>query len=92
MRRSPLGPTTTLRGSPLRTPRRGKRDRFAKVELEDGSMEGRLMELLGNVGEYPAELQACTPAPLRDQAVPLPVVELARLQLGWVLAVPLALR
>lgn len=60
MRRSPLRPTTTLRGSPLRTPRRGKRDRFAKVELEDGSMEGRLMELLGNVGEYPAELQACT--------------------------------
>ena len=59
MRRSPLRPTTTLRGSPLRTPRRGKRDRFAKVELEDGSMEGRLMELLGNVGEYPAELQAC---------------------------------
>ena len=28
------------------------------MELEDGSMEGRLMELLGNVGEYPAELQA----------------------------------
>tara|TARA_B100000780_G_scaffold262423_1_gene215547 strand:- start:147 stop:638 length:492 start_codon:yes stop_codon:yes gene_type:complete len=29
------------------------------VELEDGSMEGKLMELLGNVGEYPAEFQAC---------------------------------
>ena len=43
------------------------------MELEDGSMEGRLMELLGNVGEYPAELQACTPAPLRVAALAVPL-------------------
>ncbi|KAJ1630729.1 hypothetical protein T492DRAFT_839785 [Pavlovales sp. CCMP2436] len=37
----------------------GKRNRFAKVEFDDeDSPEGRLMELLGNVGDYAAELHA----------------------------------
>jgi hypothetical protein len=37
----------------------GRRNRFAKIELdEDGGTEAALIELLGNVGEYEAELQA----------------------------------
>ena len=37
----------------------GKRNRFAKVELaSEAATEGRLIELLGNVGEYAAELHA----------------------------------
>ena len=37
----------------------GKRAQYAKVEIEEGAMEGHLMELLGYVGEYAAELRAC---------------------------------
>ena len=36
----------------------GKRNRFAKIVLDSTQAEAELLELLGEVGEYPAELEA----------------------------------